>query len=280
MNRITSSICASILFSLVSSGVEADIIDFHHWSLVQDPPHVHFSGIVDSNSQATLRATGGPVPHATDVGFQSINGSTSASSTSGYAFDPSADFMVAIDFNLTFTSPLGGLGIGFGIGEDADGKNSAGAVLLTKNGSPYPGFFPVFGAAARINDVNQLPQIILVQAQTTGRFIAGYQAATGDVVLGVSTNGDDVPEGIATYAGIQNNWNGGMLFPSFFLRSDNLPGAAWASGTAEADFTNFHVISGSATQLSATAVPEPSSLMLLALGGLGLLGRSRVRQRS
>ena len=248
--------------SLLVPAARADIIDFNHWTLVEDPPHANFTSSVDSPSQITLSATGGPIPHATDIGYQSVNGNTPATSTSGHAFDPSTDFSVAVDFSLGFSSPVGGLGIGFGIGEDTSGENAAGVALLTVDGSPF-GFF---GAAARINDVTQPLQVISVVAQNTGRLIASYQSATGDITLGVSTNGDDTPEGTKTFGSIQNSWNGGLLLTSFFLRSDNTLGTAWTSGTADAIFSNFHVISG-----TPLAVPEPSTFILAALAMLGLL---------
>lgn len=282
IKHIFSAVCICVLSTILDPGVRAGIIDFNHWTLVQDPPNVHFSATADSATQVTLSATGGAVPSATDIGFQSINGSTPAASTSGYAFDPAFDFSVAIDFALTFSAPEGGLGIGFGIGEDADGMNSAGAALLRTETLLGP--ILAFGGAARIDDVNQTPIPILVAGQTSGRFIASYEALTGTVVVGVSTDGNDSPEGTATFTGIQNNWDDGLLlFASFFLRSQSTPGPlggpAWTSGTADAVFSDFRVISGSPVSLSATAVPEPSSLVLLALGGLGLIFRRRMHTR-
>ena len=260
MFRILTSVCAAVV-ALSAAACQAAIVDFNNWTLVEDPPHANFTSSVDSASQITLRATGGPIPNATDIGYQSANGNTPATSTAGYAFSPSADFSVAVDYSLSFASPVGGLAIGFGIGEDKNGENSAGVVLLTVNGSAV-----FFGSAARINDVNQTPQGIAVAGQNIGRLIASYQSATGDVTLGVSINGDDTPEGTATFSAIQNSWNGGLLLTSFFLRSDNTILAAWTSGTADAEFSNFHVISG-----TPLAVPEPSTFGLAALALLGLI---------
>src|SRR4029077_5119933 len=122
---------------------------------------------------------------------------------------------------------------------------------LTVNGAPSL----YFGGAARINDVNQSPQPILsVPAQSSGRLILSYNAASGNVQVGVSTNGDDTPEGTTTFSGIQHSWTNQPLLISFFERSDNSLSPAWTSGTASAVFTNFHVISG-----TPIAVPEPSS---------------------
>jgi len=164
---------------------------------------------------------------------------------------------VAVDFTLSLDSAVGGLGIGFGIGEDRDGANSAGVALLTTNGFALA----PFTAVARVNDVNQ-PLDTVLAAQTSGRLIVSYTAAGGDVQVGVSTDGDEVPEGISTFAGIQNSWNDELLIPSFFMRSDGTLGSAWTSGTAEAVFSDFHVIEGTPVVLPVT-IPEPSSLCLL-----------------
>lgn len=250
-------------FNLTASG---DILDFNDWTLVQDPPDPGLSFSVDSATQVTLSAASQTIPHATDIGFKSISGASPATSSGGFAFDSTNSFSVGIDFSMTVSLGQGGLGLGFGIGEDENGRNSAGAILLTNNGGPAS-----FGAAARINDTNQPPQVILVPGLLSGRFLATYDAVTGDVDLGLSTNGDDIPEGTATFNGIQNSWTGGQLFPSFFLRSDSTLGAAWTSGTADAVFTNFHVISG--TPVSLAAVPEPSTTAIMLLGVVCLYRR-------
>ncbi len=270
MLRILKTVFAAVV-TLSAVAAQADITDFNNWTLVEDPPHANFTSSVDSSSQITLSATAGPIPNATDIGYQSVNGITPATSTTGYAFDPSADFSVAVDFSLSFDSPSGGLAVGFGIGEDKNGENSAGVALLTTNGLPSV----FFGAVARIGDLDQGPQAILVGGQNSARLIASYQQATGHVTLGVSTDGDDTPEGTATFNNIQNSWNGGLLLTSFFLRSDNTLTAAWTSGTADAVFSNFHVISG-----TPLIIPEPGTLALAALALLGLLAHGHRRRRA
>lgn len=245
---------------LTTTPLFGGIIDFTTWTQVQDPPNAHFVGTVNTSSQITLSAVGGPVASATDIGYQSVNGNTFESSTSGSAFDPSFDFAVAVDFALS-VSGSGGLGVGFGIGEDQNGANSAGVAMLSVNGVPQ--FF--FGGNARINDVTQTPGFIPVAAQNSGRLILSYSAGTGNVQVGVSTNGDDTPEGTATFNGIQNSWNNEPLLTAFFLRSDSSLSSAWTAGAASAVFSDFHVISG-----TPIAVPEPSSIALLTVA-VGIL---------
>ena len=173
---------------------------------------------------------------------------------------PNANLTAGVDFDLTFSLPLGGLGIGLGIGEDGAGRNSAGVGLYTLNGST--GFPATFGGAARINDVNQTPLSLAVPAQLNGRFLVSYFSASGDVTIGVSVDGDNIAEGSGTFSGIQNSWNDEALMVSFFLRSDDgALFAPWTSGQADAVFTDFSVISG-----TPMAIPEPSTILLLASG--------------
>ena len=251
-----------------TASAHAGIIDLSQWTLVQDPPHPNLTSSIDSSTQITLRATGGPIPSGTDIGYQSVNGYNVASSTSGWAFDPGFNFSVALDFDLTFASPSGGFTIGMGIGEDRDGIDSAGVALTSWNGL----LIPFFGAA-RVNDVTQSPVSVGVPGQATGRFIVSYDAATGNVAAGVSTNGDDVPEGSGVLSHIQNSWDNERLLVSFFARGDN--GVfQWNSGTAEAVFSNFHVVSGAPTSVA----PEPSTLLLFASGAIGLIVRGKRKQ--
>ena len=259
----------------ISASAHAGIIDLSQWTLVQDPPHPQLTSSIDSSAQISLRAAGGPIPNGTDIGYQSVNGFDVGSSTFGWAFDPGFSFSVALDFNLTFVSPSGGFTIGMGIGEDRDGTDSAGVALTSQNG-----FLSPFFGAARVNDVTQSPVLVGVPGQATGRFIVSYDTAGGDVAVGVSTNGDDTPEGLGVFSHIQNSWDHERLLVSFFARGDN--GVFhWTSGTANAIFSNLHVISGAPESISPTSVvPEPSTLALLGTGAIGLIvvGRRRRTQ--
>jgi len=244
----------------------ADITNFFEWTLVQDPPDPNLTSSVDSSSRVTLRATGGPIPLGRDIAYQTINGTDVANSTSGWAFNPAFDFSVAVDFDLSFSSPSGGFSIGFGIGEDSNGFDSAGVLLASQNGG-----FLTFAGGARADDTDLPIAPIGIPGQLNGRFIVTYDATSGDVIVGVSTDGDDTPEGFGTFGGLQNLWDDESLLVSFFARGDNgvFP---WNSGTADAVFTDFHVISG-----SPFAIPEPSTFSLV---GLVLMLLGCVRRRS
>ena len=133
------------LLCTTGTNLDADIADFTNWYVIQDPPDENFTYSV-SSSQASLFAGAGAIPVGTDIGFATINGNTAASSSAGYIFDPNADFLLAIDYDLSFASASGALGLGFGVGEDVEGMNSAGIALITNNGAPVLNFG---GAAQR-----------------------------------------------------------------------------------------------------------------------------------
>ena len=234
----------------------AAITDLSTWTLVEDPPNANFSAI-QTSTNVTLGA-GGPVPAGVDIGFQSVDGSTVSNSTVGHFFDPNSDFSIAIDYAWNFNSAAGFLGLGFGIGEDSAGENSAGVAMLTSNGSP----FLTFGGAARVNDADQTPITLGITPSTlSGSMFVSYEASSGDIILGASTTpGAAGPTVTGTYSGIQNQWNDEDLLASFFIRSDGPPGSQWLGGDANAVFSNFRVLSG-----SPVAIPEPSTFGILSV---------------
>lgn len=270
------------LAGLLAPGLaNATLSDFTNWTPVEDPAHPSF-GYSAVAAAATLTAAGGPIPAGTDVGYQSVDGNTPATSTSGYAFATTADFSLAIDFDLSFSNtPTGQLAIGFGIGEDSDGMNSAGALLLANNGV----IIPAVAGGARVGDVDYMtPLPIGLHFSSTGSFFASFEAATGNVTLGNGAAGAAVPAFTNTFAGIQDLWDPAMLddkllLASFFLRSDDVGAPEWTSGNAEAVFSNFRVLAGSAVSLAptnpptVTAAPEPSAAVLALIAALGLLVR-------
>ncbi len=225
----------------------AAIVDFTTWTPVADPADPNFTSSATVSS-ASIQVANGSIPVGTDIGFQSVDGVTLGSSTSGSYFDPSNNFTIAIDYNLDFGAGAQGfLGLGFGIGEDGDGMNSAGVGMATFNGAP----FLSFGGAARINDQDQSPLLLSLSSTLTGSLFVQYDASSGDVTVGAaSTQGASAPTASDTFIGIQKQWNGQGLLTSFFVRSD---GTGWQGGTAEAVFDNFRVLNG-----AATSVPEPS----------------------
>ena len=243
---------AALCLPLVSTTcAHAAVSDLSGWTLVEDPPHAFFSASATA-SEATLSATGGPIPIGTDIGYQSIDGNTTTTSSAGYAFSPLADFAVAIDFDLSFTSASGALGLGFGIGEDGNGENSAGAALVALNGGPFLNFF----GAARVNDVTLSPQFTGLGVSLTGSLFATYDAASGDITLGASQSQSAAsPAATTVFSGLQTQWAGTGLLTSFFIRSDDVPIFApngWTGGSAQAVFSNMRVLSG-------TPVPMASS---------------------
>ena len=260
----------AILFWLVLvTPASAALIDnFNSWTQVQDPAHLGMTGTVDNDSQATLIAAG-LIPAATDIGYQSVDGTTVATSLAGHYFKVGQDFHIAVDFDVSEVDSVGLAGIGFGIGEDSAGMNSAGPGLAIFNGNPS-----AFGGAARIDDSLQGPIPFGPGATSSGRFFAQYDSSSGDIIYGVNTTpGSDVPSHTGTFLGLQNNWGNVPLLASFFLRSDTLPAFGLnplTSGTLTAVFSNFEVLQG-----TASAVPLPGAVWLFgaALGGFAILRR-------
>ncbi len=261
----------------LSAGVaHAAITDLTTWTLVEDPPAQFLSASPTIlSSQVGMTAAAGPVPAGADIGYQSVDGGTVATSTGGWYFDASADFAVAIDYDMFFsTGPTGGLAIGFGIGTDGGGANSAGAGLVTGDGTSLAA-----AAAGRVGYVDQPASVLALAPSLAGSFHVAYAAATGNVTVGIGGVGAGTPAQQFTYAGIQDLWGEDDLLVSFFLRSTTVPnpfGGAdlygpWAGGgEGSVTFSDFRVLDGSATQ-----VPEPMAVALLPLLAGGLLRRRR-----
>ena len=258
-------IAAALLWSAISNPASgAAIGNLDGWTQVQDPADPGMTGSVNgAGDAATLTATG-VVPGGTDIGYQSVDGNTVADSSSGYYFSSSEDFHIAVDFSVVATGSIGFGAIGFGIGEDGGGMNSAGPALAVFSGLPIS-----FAAAARIDDANQLPLLFSLAGTLNGRFFVQYDSATGDIISGVSaTQGSANPDETQTFSQLQGSWNDADLLASFFLRSESLQG-----GAISATFSDFTVIEG--TPLAAVPLPATAWLFGSALFGLVAVSRSR-----
>ncbi len=271
MNSWTRTMVLGIAAVGTSVSATAQITDLSQWTLLEDPPDALLNAAA-TPTQATLTAGNGAISTGTDIGFASVNGPDVANSTAGYYFDPGSDFRVAIDYDLSFASApaaAGTLAVGFGVGEDVAGNDSAGPVSVRSFGGTFAGGV----LAAGRNDNNAAGSGFLsFTPVTTGSFLVAYTAATGTLVAGYSpTPGDGMAANTFTFTGLQNVWDDQGLLVSFFLRSDSTLGPTWSAGNATAVFSNFRVLDG-----QAIAVPEPTSAMLLgAAAGMGLLRRRR-----
>jgi hypothetical protein len=243
------------------------LIDFTEWTAFEDPAHPNFSSGATSTT-ATFSAANGPIPSGTDIGYASVNGNTAATSSQGYVFAPSASFSLAVDYSLSLTSASGNIGLGFGIGEDVTGLNSAGVAFQSVD----LGFSRVngVGGAARVNDVGTGGNPPLgFGVDTDGTMFLTYDGTTGNITLGwadaVGALSADVTDSTYTGSVISDNWADTPLLVSVFMRSDATGGSAWTSGTAEGVFSDLRVISG-----SPIAIPEPGMVGFV-LAGFGLL---------
>jgi len=245
--------------------VFASPADFTTWTLAEDPPDANLNG---SATVSTATLTSGPlaVADTRDVGFQSTSGNTVSGSSGGFYFSHTEDFTVAIDFDLSFSSAVGGLGLGFGIGEEGSGENSAGVGLLSVNG-----IVTGYAGASRINDVTQTPSPISIGGPSSGTLLVTYTASSGDIQVGynASKNAGTMTNS-TVLSGLQNSWNDQGLLVSFFIRSDDTAGTAWTSGTGTGEFENFRILNGTATM-----IPEPATftMMLTAFLTLYLIRR-------
>lgn len=255
------------------------ITNFNQWSLLEDPAHPQMSAAQGAVSVELIAGPGGQIPGGTDIGLASINGSMFANSNFGHGFDPASDFWIMVDFDMKFLgSSAGGLGIGFGVGENIDGSNSAGVALLTYNGVAT-GFPSGYYSASRTNDVTALPIPFAIAPNEliNGSMSLRYFAGSGTFFVGLGALGaDDIVES-KELTGLQNGWADEFLFPSVFLRSDDLNGVGQGfstDGEGSVVFSNFRVIEGA----SARAVPEPSAYA--AIFGLVAMAIAASRRRA
>lgn len=258
----------AVLIALSASlSPAASIGDLADWTMIEDPAHPGMSASVDIFGVGVLTGDGA-VPSGTDIGYASVNGSDVASSTAGFYFDPSTSFSLAITFDFSAMSSIGAGGIGFGIGEDIDGTDSAGVGLAFINGVPA-----LIATAGRVNDVDEPLSTFATMPVALGRFFVEYDSVTQDVILGVSNSpGSATPLETKTLAGIGSQWDGEPLLASFFLRSQSaIIVPSLSSGQVEAQFSNLTVLSG--TPIS---IPEPATSFLAISGALGVLASRRL----
>jgi hypothetical protein len=279
---VARSITALSLCAVAFSS-HAQITDLTTWDLYQDA--------ASATPAQSAAMTGSATPNLAelnfvndvdqnagfDIGFSSIDGNTVADATSGFYFDASQDFTIAMHFSLQLTNPNGLVAIGLGIGEDRAGVNSAGIGFGVGSGLLNSA---LYGAAATNNDAPIAEPLSLSEVPDNdffGSLTVSYDAATGDVTVGAAqflgAPTPLAPTETFTFSGATDlaDWSGDDLLVSFFLRSDaELIYGPWTGQTAEADFFDFTVVEG-----AAIPVPEPSSLALLGLGVAALLRRRR-----
>jgi hypothetical protein len=245
------------------------ITDLSGWTLLQDPPNALMTGTSTSGS-ATLVAGSGSIPAGTDIGFASVDANTPAVSGAGHYFSAGTSFSLSINYDLSFVAGSGLVAIGFGIGEDAAGVDSAGATLFANNGAAS-----FVAGTARSGDVNLAPNFFALSPSLVGTMFVAFNHGTGDVTVGAASGANAaVAESSHTFTADVLAWDGTDLLVSFFLRSDAVPplfGSAWNGQNATAVFSGLSVLSG-----APLPVPEPGVAWLGAIGW-GLLAARRRR---
>ena len=262
---ILRSLFSLAVLSLSSMTLVAqDMSNFTSWTQTQDPAHPLFTA-AKTATDATLSAASGSIPAGTDIGFTSVNRNSVAQSSSGFYFSAGSSFNLAIDYDLTVMASAvpTGLFIGFGIGEDGTGVDSAGITLGYASGFGFT--TRAFAATARANDSNLPFATVDGTASQTGTFFVSFDHLAGNVTVGAADSANASSAGGShTFTDIAQSWNGDALLASFFMRSDTptVPGVAlafprWSGNTASAVFSNFRILAG-----TPTAVPEPAAFAL------------------
>ena len=194
---------------------------------------------------------------------------------SGYYFDPSTSFSIAIDFDTSLRRSGGrGFGVlGFGINEQQSGGDSF-EVTLGFRDILLRDFIATGYANGAVQQRRALNGIGGSSAYETGRFFIEYDSLTRSVVVGASaTPGSSTPTATARLQGNQQQPNDTPLIASFFFRAEEEGfRTGILSGRYQTVFSNFEVLSGSPIAV----VPEPTTL-LATLGALGVLAVLRRR---
>ncbi|MEM7622165.1 MAG: hypothetical protein AAF235_03075 [Planctomycetota bacterium] len=248
---------------------DAQVADLRTWSVTEDPPNPFFEVGPVSAGAIVLRAVDasaaplGIIPAGTDLGFQSIDGLTVASSTAGTAFRADEAFRVAIDYSAAFFDAGTGLSFGFGIGEDRAGVSSGGAAVRTQSGAPVNPFGQgPAGGAATVNDSSTIafftPPVCAESSSLSGSLHVIYDPVAGILTTGWGPPGSAAPTSSGDLPVVQfvggadaTRWSGADLAAAFFVRSDLITvpflptvSSPWSTGLAEVTFSNVRVVSG------------------------------------
>ena len=233
----------------------ADGVRGPQWSLVQDDP-AHLS-LAEQNGR--LEVLGSPGGASSDDALYLSDG------PAGFRLSTAADFSVAVAFDLGSRPGTGSIsdaiGLDFGVGRDLDGTDSAAIALAYAGGLNFPAALVV---AHRTDGAQTTDAGPTLQLFSSGTFLISYDAAGDDLSLGLD---DGRPAAFVLWDTVRGVWGADDLLVSFGAR-----GSGFALDSGDAFLDDFAVRSG-----VVIAVPEPSSLALLGVGGLAPLRRRRSR---
>lgn len=288
--RLLTTAAACAIAASAATSASATINDLTTWQFYYDndpgpgPLQDATTGSAAPNLAQLNFLNDVDVPAGYDIGFSSINANTVAQATSGYYFSAAEDFSVSLDFSLTLADRNGMVALGLGVGEDRKGVNSAGIGMsqITAFGFDFANFQ---GAFTNNDNANIRSLANSVNPSGTAPTYAGTLSVAYDVdpltnefTITVGATGLNTSSTTITSTGDLTAWAGDDLLVSFFLRSDSFVATGgpfpvtvppWTGTSAQASFSNL-TVTGSATQ-----VPEPTSLALLALTGLAVMRRRR-----
>lgn len=217
------------------------------YALIEDDPNKLW--VEEANQRLELRSSGPGSIH-NDALYLS-------SGPSGIQLLTSSDFQISIDYSFTSFSGTGGVALDLGIGRDLAGTDSA-AVAFYRSSTAIMDMG--LGVAWRVNDVQQ--ELPIGYVNSSGTLTVVYDSSIDRLTLGLddgvhTTNLDNLVKG---------QWGADRVWVSFGGRGEGL---ILASGEAYLD--NL-LVDG-----TWIVIPEPGSLVLLALGGFGLLSRRNRR---
>ena len=216
------------------------------WALVEDS---HSTLWLDETNQRLELHAAAPASSSTDALYLS-------SGPNGFRVKTDSDFDISIEYSFTSFTGSGSIALDLGIGKDLDGKDSA-AVAFGRSSGLGDTYLVV---AQRVNDAQTTWPIWPVATASTLHIL--YNSAGDQLTL----RDDGTGYGKVLTGLVQGTWNADKVWVSFGGRGDGL-----TLGSGDAYLDNFSLNGDT------VPAPEPATLVLTAVGALGMLLRRNCR---